>query len=536
MTRSSDVRGLIPVLATPFHPNGDLDTASLHRLVEFQLQSFVDGVAVFGFASEGFALTAAERREILRVVTTAAGPELPVVAGVAATGTRDAVDQARAAADAGASVAMVVPPHMVKPSGPQLVDFYGTVAAEGGLPVMVQDAPASTGVNMPVPLIVELSKLDGVESVKVETQPTAPKIGAVVDATAPEFRTLGGQNALFVLEEYARGAVGTMPASEFPDLLLGALALWNADGRDRARDGVHQDPPVGTLRLAARHRLVHPQARTRPPGHHRLRDGPPTRHRRRPGYPPRPGVPDGRLRLDPVNRRVLLVGATSPIGLAIGHAFAAAGDRVVGVALEPAADKAFTAGLVYDCATSAGATAAVTAAAELLGGLDVLVPAAAVMPVAPATGTSDAQWHAALDTTLSGAFYLCRAALPLLGNGSAIVAVSSVNAFLAAPGVPAYAAAKAGLEGLVRQLALEYGPRGIRVNAVAPGMIGGAGIPDAAAGYPLGRVGEPDEVAQAVLFLAGAGFVTGVTLPVDGGLSIASPAAFLRDDLRARWL
>ncbi|MCW3843813.1 SDR family oxidoreductase, partial [Micromonospora yasonensis] len=109
-------------------------------------------------------------------------------------------------------------------------------------------------------------------------------------------------------------------------------------------------------------------------------------------------------------------------------------------------------------------------------------------------------------------------------------------AVLAAPGLPAYAAAKAGLEGLIRQLALEYGPAGVRVNAVAPGMIGGAGLPDAAAGYPLGRTGTPEEVAAAVLFLAGAGFVTGAVLPVDGGLSIASPAAFLRDDLRARWL
>lgn len=244
MSRSADVRGLIPVLATPFHPDGDLDTASLHRLVEFQLASFVDGVAVFGFASEGFALTAAERREILRVVTAAAGPDLPVVAGVAATGTRDAVQQARAAADAGASVVMVVPPHMVKPSPAQLVDFYGTVAAAGGLPVMVQDAPASTGVTMPVSLIVELSKLDGVESVKIETQPTAPKVGAVVEATGDGFLTLGGQNALFVLEEYGRGAVGTMPASEFPDLLMEALAFWRVDDRDRARAAFNRLLPL----------------------------------------------------------------------------------------------------------------------------------------------------------------------------------------------------------------------------------------------------------------------------------------------------
>jgi meso-butanediol dehydrogenase/(S,S)-butanediol dehydrogenase/diacetyl reductase len=230
-------------------------------------------------------------------------------------------------------------------------------------------------------------------------------------------------------------------------------------------------------------------------------------------------------------RGVLVVGAGSPIGRAIGQAFTASGDTVVGVSREAAGSD-----LVLDCSTASGASAAVAGVLHAAGRLDVVVLAAAVMPVASIVETTDEQWQAAHDAVLGTAFAVSRAALPLLGDGGAIVAVSSVNAFLAAPGLPAYASAKAGLEGLVRQLALEYGPRGIRVNAVAPGMIGSPDLPDAAAGYPLGRTGTPEEVAAAVHFLAGAGFVTGAVLPVDGGLSIASPAAFLRDDLRARWL
>lgn len=236
-----------------------------------------------------------------------------------------------------------------------------------------------------------------------------------------------------------------------------------------------------------------------------------------------------------MSRGVLVVGSSSPIGRAIGRAFAAGGDTVVGAALERTDEAAFAVSMVLDCADPQRAEAAVAATVEAAGRLDVVVLAAAVMPVAPLTATTDDQWRSALDATLGTAFAVSRAALPVLPRGGAIVAVSSVNAFLAAPGVPAYAAAKAGLEGLVRQLALEYGPAGVRVNAVAPGMIGGDGIPEAAAGYPLGRTGTPEEVAEAVYFLAGAGFVTGVVLPVDGGLSIASPAAFLRPDLRARW-
>lgn len=224
-------------------------------------------------------------------------------------------------------------------------------------------------------------------------------------------------------------------------------------------------------------------------------------------------------------RGVLVIGDGSPIGQAIVRRFTDGGDTVVGFSKE-----------TLDCSTASGATAAVSAVLDAAGRLDVVVLAAAVMPVASLVDTTDEQWKAAHDAVLGTAFAVSRAALPVLPDGGAIVAVSSVNAFLAAPGVPAYAAAKAGLEGLVRQLALEYGPRGVRVNAVAPGMIGAPDIPDAAAGYPLGRTGTPDEVAAAVHFLAGAGFVTGAVLPVDGGLSIASPAAFLRPDLRARWL
>jgi NAD(P)-dependent dehydrogenase (short-subunit alcohol dehydrogenase family) len=239
-------------------------------------------------------------------------------------------------------------------------------------------------------------------------------------------------------------------------------------------------------------------------------------------------------------RAVLLVGASSPIGRAIGRRFAADGDRVAGVSLEPLAEAepAFAAHLAVDCSTPVGGDDAVSGAVELLGGLQVVVLAAAVMPVAAATDTTDQQWRSGLDAILSSAFYIARPALRVMPPGSSLVAVTSVNATLAAPGLPAYAAAKAGVEGLVRQLALEYGPRGIRANAVAPGMIGNAGLPRVTEGYPLGRVGTPSDVAEAVCFLASdaASFITGCVLPVDGGLSISSPAAWIRPDLRARFL
>ncbi len=244
------LHGLMPILATPFDESGGLDRAGLRRLVEFELAADVDGVAVFGMASEGFALTAAERRTVLGDVVELVAGRVPVVAGVNGTSTVNAVEQAREAEAGGADALMVLPPFMVRPPAATLVDFYGTVAASTGLPVMVQDAPGVTGVAMSPVLIAELSRLDGVRAVKVESPPTTPKVGHVVDAVAnPGFAVLGGQNAQFCLEEHAAGAVGTMPACEFPDLLGPVLRLYAAGEVERARADFRRILPLVLLGL-----------------------------------------------------------------------------------------------------------------------------------------------------------------------------------------------------------------------------------------------------------------------------------------------
>lgn len=237
-----------------------------------------------------------------------------------------------------------------------------------------------------------------------------------------------------------------------------------------------------------------------------------------------------------MTRRVVIVGASSPIGAAIVERFSAANDRVIGISLETGRDENLEAALVADCSEPDQATSAVDEAARLLGGVDVLVAAAGMMPVAPAHTTSDADWRRALGACLDTYFFSARAAIRHMEPGSAIVAISSLNSHLAAPSLPAYSAAKGGVDALTRQLSVDYGARGIRTNAVAPGLVNGDDIPDGTAAYPLGRTITPLEIAEAVFFLASpaASGVNGVVLPVDGGISVASPAASLRADLRAR--
>ncbi|MFN3836288.1 MAG: SDR family NAD(P)-dependent oxidoreductase [Brevundimonas sp.] len=168
--------------------------------------------------------------------------------------------------------------------------------------------------------------------------------------------------------------------------------------------------------------------------------------------------------------------------------------------------------------------ASVAAAFETLdwAEIDLLVNNGGVAdPVTgPLADLSLADWRKVVDSHLTGAFLMCRAAIPRLKYGGAIVNMASTRAFMSEPETEAYAASKGALIALTHALAISLGPR-IRVNAIAPGWISnGEDLrPVDHRQHPVGRVGRPDDIAEAVLYLADAGFMTGQVLSVDGGMT-----------------
>ncbi len=261
---------------------------------------------------------------------------------------------------------------------------------------------------------------------------------------------------------------------------------------------------------------------------------------------PRRSVPAVRELLDFAGRAVLVTGAGSGVGRVIARRFAEAGARV---AVHYRGSRDGAEATVREICSAGGEARAFAAdlvregeparlvedVAGAFGRLDVLVNNAGSYPLAGLLEVTSTQWDEVLAANLRSALSCLQAAGRRMsaGGGGAIVNISSIQAFRPAPALAHYSAAKAGLEMLTRSAALELGPAGVRVNAVAPGLIWREGLetawPDGVARYlaaaPLGRLGQPDDVADACLFLASpaARFITGATLVVDGGV-LAGPA------------
>jgi NAD(P)-dependent dehydrogenase (short-subunit alcohol dehydrogenase family) len=243
-------------------------------------------------------------------------------------------------------------------------------------------------------------------------------------------------------------------------------------------------------------------------------------------------------------RAALITGGGHGIGRACARRLATEGAAVVLADVDMSAAETATAELVgsgaraiavsCDVTDERSVNDAVSAATASFGGIDVLVNTAGgdAVPSDP-DNPDDEHWLKMLDFNLIGVVRCIRAALPqlLASSGASVVTIGSVNGLVAARSEP-YSAAKAGLQNLTVNLAARYGARGVRFNLVAPATIRTRvwdNQPEALERltpmYPLGRIGTPDDIAAAVAFLASddAAWITGITLPIDGGLLAAGP-------------
>lgn len=243
-------------------------------------------------------------------------------------------------------------------------------------------------------------------------------------------------------------------------------------------------------------------------------------------------------------KRVFVTGAATGIGRATAEYLADEGARVFGAGLDGEEGKALAGRYgesqlffrEYDLTCEAEVQSAVMAATERFGGLDAVVNCAGIYPTGKRLeDVSDADWEKTIAVNLTAIFRVCRATLPLLraAGGGSVVNIASVHADATVPGVPAYAATKAAVVGLSRQMALDYAVDRIRINALLVGSVATRmtldGLEAAGGAEALGlsfepnriaRIANPSEIATAIGFLISdaASFVTGSAMQVDGGL------------------
>jgi NAD(P)-dependent dehydrogenase (short-subunit alcohol dehydrogenase family) len=239
------------------------------------------------------------------------------------------------------------------------------------------------------------------------------------------------------------------------------------------------------------------------------------------------------------NKVVLITGASTGIGLATVDRIAAEGGRIyAGYRLAGPAGMGGAVPVRLDVTSETDWAQAIALVLEKEGRLDVLINNAGTRQSGTVEETTLEEWRRLIDVNLTSAFLGCRAAVPALraAGGGAIVNVGSITGIRGTEAMVAYSASKSGVVSMTSSLALDLAPDNIRVNSVCPAAIETRMVTDwldseadtaaararVLAKHPIGRIGQPHEVASVIAFLASddASFMTGLSIPVDGGRSI----------------
>ena len=214
-----ELRGIYPIVPTPFLDNGEVDYASIERLIECIVAKKVQGIAIMGALGEGPKMTDSERTEIIKLYRKRMPADMHLVVGTRAPATDPAKLQAIKARDLGAD-ALLLGPHGIQKDKP-LLEYYQQVSAATDIPSIIHDYPAVTGITMSVELITRMFETaDNIQYLKLEDPPTGMKFQALQKTVGAPLKVFGALGGNYALEELQLGAVGIMTGFVYAELLV----------------------------------------------------------------------------------------------------------------------------------------------------------------------------------------------------------------------------------------------------------------------------------------------------------------------------
>jgi 4-hydroxy-tetrahydrodipicolinate synthase len=233
MKTDKKLTGVFPVLPTPFHEDGSVDTASLRNLIRYLIAAGVDGMTFPGVASEFAQLSLEERLQLTALVMDEVGGKVPVIIG--ATSQDSAISQqiARQAKELGAAALMVAAPSGLN-MAQQITHFSAIASVAPSLAIMLQNVPPPVGAGLEPSLVLSIvSNVPAVNYVKEEALPSGQRLSALLEAAPRNLQgVFGGAGGRYITDELRRGACGTMPAIELAEV---HVALFNAHRKGDAK-------------------------------------------------------------------------------------------------------------------------------------------------------------------------------------------------------------------------------------------------------------------------------------------------------------
>jgi 4-hydroxy-tetrahydrodipicolinate synthase len=254
----SVLTGVFPVVPTPFAPDGTVDSASFERIVDFALETGVDGLVFPGMASEVETLSADERSTLVRHLGARVNGRVPIIAGASDADPARAAEHAEVGRAAGAVAAMVMAPASIGRNVDGQIAFFAAVARGTKAAIMLQNAPPPMGAGLLPDEVAAIARgVEAVRFVKEETQPCGQNVSRILSAAGKAVDAVyGGAGARYVLDELARGAAGTMPAIELADVHVAMMRAWRAGNKVRARRLYTESLPLLAFQMVFRVRAT----------------------------------------------------------------------------------------------------------------------------------------------------------------------------------------------------------------------------------------------------------------------------------------